>query len=199
VRPFTPVPAGPHPVAPTAEALKEDCPMPLPKPPPVFALFGAVALLAGVGLMPLAATAADTPEPTPAPKTAKSAPKSAADPLAGARTHIQASRWQAAVDELRRVDATGSADWNNLLGYALRKNTPPDLDGAQRHYDVALRIDPRHQGALEYAGELALMKGDLPTAEARLATLSGLCSSPCEALDDLKQAIARYKANGNRY
>jgi Flp pilus assembly protein TadD len=142
--------------------------------------------------MPLTASAADTPEPTPAPAPA-------ADPLAAARAHLQASRWTAAIDALKRVNATGSADWNNLMGYALRKNSPPDLDGAQRHYDAALRIDPRHQGALEYAGELALMKGDLASAEAKLATLSGLCRSPCEALDDLQQAITRYKANGNRY
>ena len=127
--------------------------------------------------MPLTSFAADTPEPAPAP----------------------AARWPAAIDALKRVNATGNADWNNLMGYALRKNSPPDLDGAQRHYDAALRIDPRHQGALEYSGELALMKGDLAAAEAKLATLSGLCRSPCEPLDDLRQAIARYKANGNRY
>ena len=143
-----------------------------------------------VAWMPPTSFAADTPEPAPAP---------AADPLADARAHIQAGRWPAAIDALKRVNASGSADWNNLMGYALRKNSPPDLDGAQRHYDAALRIDPRHQGALEYSGELALMKGDLAAAEAKLATLSGLCRSPCEPLDDLRQAIARYKANGNRY
>jgi Flp pilus assembly protein TadD len=155
---------------------------------------GAALLLVGLaGLLPLPASAADTPAPVPA----RTAP--AADPLAPARAHIQASRWQAAIDELNRVNAVNSADWNNLMGYALRKKSPPDLDGAQRHYDTALRIDPRHQGTLEYSGELALMKGDLPTAEARLATLAGLCRSPCEPLDDLRQAIARYKANGNRY
>ena len=150
------------------------------------------ALLALSSLWPLAAPAADSSEPPPAATPA-------ADPLASARAHIQASRWDAAVKELKRVDATGNADWNNLMGYALRKKTPPDLDGAQRHYDAALRIDPRHAGALEYSGELALMKGDLATAESRLAALSRLCNSPCEPLDDLKQAIARFKANGNRY
>ena len=117
-----------------------------------------------------------------------------AQPLAAAQAHLKAKRWSAAVDELRRVNATGNADWNNLMGYALRKLSTPDLDGAQKHYDAALRIDPRHQGALEYAGELALMKRDLPTAEAHLATLSRLCSTPCEPLDDLRQAVAQYKA-----
>ncbi|MBL8306800.1 MAG: tetratricopeptide repeat protein [Rubrivivax sp.] len=144
----------------------------------------AAALVAACGT----SIAADTPEPTPAP--------SDSDVLATARRHVQAQRWPQALAELRKVNASSNADWNNLMGFALRKQTPPDLDGAQRHYDTALKIDPRHQGALEYAGELALMKGDLPTAEARLAALAKLCSSPCEALDDLAKAIARYKATG---
>jgi Flp pilus assembly protein TadD len=136
--------------------------------------------------------AADTAEPTPAKAAA-------ADPLAPARKAIQAQRWSAALEELRRVNASGSADWNNLMGYALRKQSPPDLDGAQRHYDAALRIDPRHRGTLEYSGELALMKGDLAGAEQRLAALGRVCGGPCEEQDDLKKAVDKYKANGNRY
>lgn len=144
-----------------------------------------------LGLAGASVQAADTPEPA-------SPPPAAADPLAAARAHVAAQRWDAALDALRGVNASGNADWNNLMGYALRKQARPDLDGAQRHYDAALKINPRHQGALEYSGELALMKGDLPTAEIRLAALSRLCSSPCEALDDLKKAVARYKANGGK-
>lgn len=153
------------------------------------AVFAAAAAL--LALATPVARAADTPEPAVAPARA--------DPLAEARKLIAAGDWTAAIAELRKVDATRSADWNNLMGYALRKQATPDLAGAQRHYDAALRIDPRHQGALEYAGELALMKGDLATAEAHLASLSRLCRSPCEPLDDLQQAVARYKANGNRW
>jgi tetratricopeptide (TPR) repeat protein len=137
--------------------------------------------------------AADTgapPEPEPA---------AASDPLAAARAQIAAKRWDRAIAELKRVNATSSADWNNLMGYALRKHAVPDLEGAQRHYDAALRIDPRHRGALEYAGELALMKGDLPRAESYAATLGQTCPAGCEELADLKQAVARYKSNGNRY
>ncbi len=134
--------------------------------------------------------AADTPEPAPA---------RVVDPLAAARGHIAAKRWPQAIDELRRVNTTGSADWNNLMGYALRKQATPDVEGAQRHYYAALRIDPRHRGALEYAGELALMKGDLPTAERHLASLARVCNGPCEEQDDLKKAVDRYRANGNRY
>ena len=92
------------------------------------------------------------------------APAAAADSLAGARALIADNKWVAAIEELKRVDAKDNADWNNLMGYALRKQTPPDLDAAQRHYDAALRIDPQHRGALEYSGELFLMIGDLPRA-----------------------------------
>jgi Flp pilus assembly protein TadD len=151
-------------------------------------------LTAVVSVLPATrAGAADLPEPAPVVPAARPA---AADPLAGARMQIKAQRWAAAIDELKKQGATGNADWNNLMGYALRKQATPDLDGAQRHYDAALKINPQHQGALEYSGELALMKGDLATAELRLATLARLCSTPCEPLDDLKKSITRYKAAG---
>lgn len=148
-------------------------------------------LLAAMALAASPAYAAD-PEPEPAQAPA------AASPLAAARGHIQGQRWGAAIAELQRVQAAGDADWNNLMGYALRKQTPPDLAGAQRHYDAALRIDPRHTGALEYAGELALMRKDLATAEMHLAALERICKSPCEPLDDLKAAVARYKAGAGK-
>lgn len=156
------------------------------------AVFTLAALCA---LTPLAARAADTPEPPPSPARAAQAQSSAStQPLAAARAHIKAARWAAAIDDLKRVNATGDADWNNLMGHAHRMQAKPDLDASQRYYDTALRINPQHAGALEYAGELALMKKDLATAELHLATLSKLCSSPCEQLDDLKKAVATYKA-----
>ncbi len=130
----------------------------------------------------------------PAPAAAAAA---APDPLAPARSRIYAGQFPAAVTELRRVNASGDADWNNLMGYALRKQTRPDLDGAQRHYDAALRLNPNHRGALEYAGELALMKRDVATAERHLATLSRLCSSPCEELEELRQAITKHKSGAS--
>jgi tetratricopeptide (TPR) repeat protein len=151
-----------------------------------------------VAVASASAIASDTapPPPPPSPSPSPPAVTRVADPLAAARMAIQAQRWPAAITELRKLNATDNADWHNLMGYSLRKQAQPDLAGAQRHYDEALRINPSHQGALEYSGELALMKGDLRTAEARLATLDKLCKSPCEALDDLKQSIARYKASG---
>jgi len=121
------------------------------------------------------------------------------DTLSAARTLIAQKKWSAAVDELKKVNDVGSADWNNLMGYSLRKGLPPDYAGAEKFYNEALRIDPKHRGALEYSGELYLITDDLPKAEQRLATLDKVCTLPCEEYTDLKKSVARYKANGNKY
>jgi len=99
-----------------------------------------------------------------------------------------------AIDELKRLNDTGDADWNNLMGYSLRKAPMPDFAGAEKFYDEALRIDPRHRGALEYSGELYLQTGDLAKAEQRLAALDKACRFGCSEYSDLKKAIAQYKA-----
>ena len=49
----------------------------------------------------------------------------AQDPLAAARTQVAACRWAEAMTELKRVNATTSADWQNLMGYCLRNASPP--------------------------------------------------------------------------
>lgn len=120
------------------------------------------------------------------------------DPLATARARIDAGRWTEAIAELKRVNDTGSADWNNLMGYSLRKAQVADLAGSEKYYDEALRIDPRHRGALAYSGELYLTKGDLAAAEKRLAALDRLCNSSCAERTALKKSIDSYKANGSR-
>jgi Flp pilus assembly protein TadD len=120
------------------------------------------------------------------------------DKMETARKLIAEKRWAAAIDELKRVNEAGSADWNNLMGYSLRKARTPDVAAAERFYDEALRIEPQHRGALEYSGELYLMTGQLGKAESRLAALDKACRQSCEEYADLKKAIERYKANGNR-
>jgi opacity protein-like surface antigen len=150
--------------------------------------------LSAAALAAPAARAADTAEP-PAQKAA--AP--AADKLAAARKLIDARQWAAAIDELKRVDDHGSADWNNLMGYTLRKGVPPDLAASEKYYEAALRIDPHHRNTLEYSGELSLMKGDLPRAQSRLAALQAECGTGCPQYGDLKKAIDRYQSNGNKY
>jgi Flp pilus assembly protein TadD len=131
--------------------------------------------------------------------TSYSGPATAADKLAAARSAIQAKQWSVAIDELKKVGDTGNADWNNLMGYAHRKAKTPDYTAAERYYDEALRLDPKHRGALEYSGELYLILGNLAKAEQRLAALDKVCLLPCEEYTDLKNAVARFKANGNRH
>jgi len=133
--------------------------------------------------------------PEPAPEQTQAAP----DRLAAARRDIQARRWADAIAELKRVNDFRSADWNNLMGYTHRKQGSPDLAAAERYYDAALAIFPEHRGALEYSGELYLIKGELPRAEQRLAQLSRACAAACEEYGDLKLAVARFKGNGNRH
>ena len=120
------------------------------------------------------------------------------DKLDAVRVQIAAKQWDRAIEELKRVNDTSSAEWNNLMGYSLRKAKTPDLDASEKFYDDALRIDPRHRGTLEYSGELYLMKGNLAMAEKRLAALDKICMLPCAEYTDLKNAIARYKAAGNK-
>jgi Flp pilus assembly protein TadD len=115
--------------------------------------------------------------------------------LAAARSQIEAKNWSLAIAELKRVSDPGSADWNNLMGYSLRKSKTPDYASAERFYDTALRIDPNHRGALEYSGELYLILDDLPKAEERRERLTRLCAPSCEELEDLSKAIAKYKAD----
>ena len=86
------------------------------------------------------------------------------------------------------------------MGYSLRKADPVTNAGeAEKFYNEALRIEPRHRGALEYSGELYLMTGNQAKAEERLAALDKACFLPCEEYTDLKKAVARYKAAGNKY
>lgn len=120
----------------------------------------------------------------------------APDKLAAVRAQIATKNWAAAIVELKRVNDTGNADWNNLMGYCLRKGPTPDFAGAEKFYNEALRIDPKHRGALEYSGELYLMMGNVAKAEQRLATLDKLCTFGCEEFSELKTAISRYKATG---
>jgi Flp pilus assembly protein TadD len=158
--------------------------------------FARVAVAAVCAVALHVAFAADTGR---VPTVERPAAAAAPDTLKTVRALIVDKRWSAAIDELTRLNEPASADWNNLMGYSLRNAAKPDLAGAERFYGAALRIDPKHRGALEYSGELYLMLGDLARAEQRLAALDKACWLPCEEHSDLKTAIATFKANGNRY
>lgn len=114
--------------------------------------------------------------------------------LTDSRASIKSEKYDQAIKQLQAANDTGSADWNNLLGYSLRKKQPPDLAGAEQYYQAALKIDPEHRGALEYYGKLKLLNNDLPGSEMLLARLDKSCLFGCEEYADLKEAIQKYKA-----
>lgn len=113
--------------------------------------------------------------------------------LTDARASIKSSNYDQALKQLQSANEINSADWNNLMGYSLRKKQPPDLVLSEKYYQAALKIDPSHRAALEYYGELLLMKKDLPGAEAMLARLDKACLFSCEEYRDLKASIAKYQ------
>ena len=93
------------------------------------------------------------------------------------------------------IEAEGeNADLLNLMGYSLR-NLDRDQE-AMDFYKQALAMDPDHQGALEYQGELYLKMGDQAAAEANLAKLAELCPDGCDAHGILQTAIERFKDGG---
>ncbi len=66
-----------------------------------------------------------------------------------------------------------NANAHNRMGYAQRNLG--DYERAKIYYENALKIDPRHRGALEYYGELHLLMNNLAAAEELLARLDNTC------------------------
>lgn len=88
----------------------------------------------------------------------------------------------------------GNADLHNLYAYSLRKGVNPDMELVFKHYQEALRLDPKHRGAQEYIGEAYLMVNNLPKAKEHLAALDKLCFFGCSEYTELKKAIVAYEA-----
>ncbi len=139
---------------------------------------------------PTAAAASSTPT--------WSAGSSKADDAAlkSAKAALAAGDYAAAQAQLKTALAAdeGSADLHNLYAYALRKGANPDMPLVFKHYEEALRIDPKHRGAHEYLGEAYLMTGNLAKAKEQLVALDKLCTFSCDEYDMLKKAVATYEA-----
>jgi len=107
---------------------------------------------------------------------------------------VEARDWKAAIKWLTAADKRGgrNADIQNYLGFAYRNDG--QLDASFKHYEQALKIDPRHRGAHEYIGEAYLMTRNLAKAEEHLAALKRACPAVCEEYDDLSKKIADYRA-----
>ena len=107
---------------------------------------------------------------------------------------VEARDWKTAITWLTAADkrAGRNADIQNYLGFAYRNDG--QLDISFKHYEQALKIDPRHRGAHEYIGEAYLLTRNLAKAEEHLAALKRSCTAVCEEYDDLSKKIADYRA-----
>ena len=108
--------------------------------------------------------------------------------------------WSAAQGLLKDAVAASpqNAGYHNLYAYSIRKGANPDMNLVFKHYNEALRIDPKLKGAHEYIGEAYLMVGNVAKAKEHLAQLDKLCFFNCAEYTELKKAIAEYETQGKR-
>jgi Tfp pilus assembly protein PilF len=154
------------------------------------------ALILGLGLL-CAAGLAGAAGGSDAPSSSTWSAGKAEDPaIKTAQGAITAGDYASAQQTLKAALASdpGNADLHNLYAYSIRKGANPDMQLVFKHYNEALRIDPKHRGAQEYIGEAYLMTGNLPKAKEHLAALNKICFFGCAEYDMLKKAIADYEA-----
>ena len=104
--------------------------------------------------------------------------------------------WASAQTMLRDALAAHpqNPNYHNLYAYSVRKGANPDMNVVFKHYNEALRLDPKLKGAHEYIGEAYLQVGNVAKAKEHLAQLDKLCFFSCSEYTDLKKAIADYEA-----
>jgi Flp pilus assembly protein TadD len=135
-----------------------------------------------------AAPPADNGSKEPAAPTTKAAP-SAASYYEDGKAAISRKDWGSAITALSKAAEMEpkNADIHNLLGYSYRKTA--NYKNAFAHYAIALTLNPKHKGALEYQGEAYAETGDLTKAKANLAKLKSVCGTGCEEYRDLAAFI----------
>lgn len=148
----------------------------------------AVAILSLSLASGLASAAGDPPAPKP------DAPKDAVLERYTVASAKQDWKAAAAVLEEGLQKSPNNADYHNLLAYSIRKGPNPDMSAVFKHYNEALRIDPKHKDAHEYLGEAYLMVGNVAKAKEHLAQLDKLCFFGCSQYSELKKAIGAYEA-----
>jgi hypothetical protein len=110
----------------------------------------------------------------------------------------QREEWASAQAQWREVLSRNpnDAEFHNMYAYSLRKGPNPDMSLVFKHYNEALRLDPKHRGANEYLGEAYLMVNNVAKAKEQLGVLDKLCFFPCKEYSDLKKAVAEHEAKG---
>ncbi len=133
--------------------------------------------------------AMDTPKPEP------KEPEKKDSQMEQAREAVARQDWAGAQGTLRGVVAREpqNADAHNLYAYSIRKGANPAMDLVFRHYNEALRLNPKHRGAHEYIGEAYLMSGNVAKAKEHLSQLDKLCTFGCEEFTKLKKEVATYE------
>lgn len=112
-----------------------------------------------------------------------------------AKEMVENRKYKSAVPILEKFvkKQPNNADGWNLLAFSNRKLE--NFKVALQQYKTALRIDPEHQGANEYLGELYLKIGDLLQAKESLAILNRLCTAKfkgCSEYHTLKEKVSSY-------
>lgn len=147
-------------------------------------VFSAVVALALASPHAMAAGSNDYEQPAPpADVTADAQAALAVNDYAAALTHLAAAE----------TKDPNNPDVHNLKGFSLRKLGRFDEAGAA--YGRALAIDPDHEGALEYQGELFLKLGQPDKARSNAERLDALCFFDCSVRDKLLASIEAYTAS----
>lgn len=111
------------------------------------------------------------------------------DDFAAGKQALDAKNWAQAAASFGRVVEQNptNADAYNYLGYSSR--WLGQYDAAFAAYGMALALDPKHKGALQYSGMAYLKTGQKAQAQAQLGKLQALCAD-CTETRDLAQAVA---------
>lgn len=102
---------------------------------------------------------------------------------------VAQENWKTAIALFAKVTRAQpkNADAWNLYAYSIRKNGNPAASVPL--YAKALKLNPKHIGALEYQGEAYVQLKQIRKAKVNLAKLKAVCGVTCEEYLELAEAI----------